>query len=293
MSADSTAEWWNAPDLSGRVALVTGASRGVGRGIAEVLGECGATVYLAGRSVDEPATAGRSGTLREVAETIEHRGGAAVVVRCDLTDDDAVDRLFERVEQDVGRLDVLVNNAVGWEDTGAPDFLMQPPWFAPRWWWRGNFDVGVRSHWLVTNAAARLLNAQPGGAVFFTSERPPDLPGMQELVLDLRGTAVARMALLYSLHFRPHGVSAIVLYPGFSRTDTIQRGFDEENDYFSGWTSDDFYHRTASIHYAGRAVAALAADQELLERTGTLVTSHDAAIAYNFTDTNGNQPDPD
>lgn len=100
------------------------------------------------------------------------------------------------------------------------------------------------------------------------------------------------MALLYSLHFRPHGVSSILLYPGFSRTDTIQRGFDEENDYFEGWTSDDFFDRTASIHYAGRAVAALAADEALLERTGTLVTSHDAAIAYNFTDTNGKQPDP-
>jgi hypothetical protein len=101
------------------------------------------------------------------------------------------------------------------------------------------------------------------------------------------------MALLFSLHFRPHGVSSILLYPGFSRTDTIQRGFEEDNDYFSGWTADEFYARTASIHYAGRAVAALAADRALLERTGTLVTSHDAAIAYDFTDTNGTQPDPE
>jgi NAD(P)-dependent dehydrogenase (short-subunit alcohol dehydrogenase family) len=170
---------------------------------------------------------------------------------------------------------------------------MQPPWHAPRWWWAGNFDVGVRSHWLVTNAAAKLLTAQPGGAVFFTSERPPELPGMQELVLDLRGTAVARMALLFSLHLRPHGVSSILLYPGFSRTDTIQRGFDEDNDYFQGWTAEEFYARTASIQYAGRAVAALAADPGLLERTGTIVTSHEAAVAYDFTDTNGTQPNPD
>jgi len=108
---------------------------------------------------------------------------------------------------------------------------MQPPWFAPRWWWAGNFEVGVRSHWLATNAAAHLLCAQPGAAVFFTSERQPDIPGLQELVLDLRGTAVARMALLYALHFRPHAVSSILLYPGFSRTDTIQRNFDDDNDY--------------------------------------------------------------
>ena len=292
MPQDSAADRWTPPDLSGRVAVVTGASRGVGRGIAEVLGQCGATVYLAGRSVDKPATAGRSGTLAEVADTIARHGGAAVVVACDLTDDAAVDELFAYVERESGRLDVLVNNAVGWNDTGAPEFLMQPPWFAPRGWWAGNFEVGVRSHWLVTNAAAHLLCAQPGAAVFFTSERQPDIPGMQELVLDLRGTAVARMALLYALHFRPHAVSSILLYPGFSRTDTIQRNFDDDNDYFSGWTAEDFYSRTASIHYAGRAVAALAADHTLLDHTGTLVTSHDAAIAYDFTDINGTQPDP-
>jgi NAD(P)-dependent dehydrogenase (short-subunit alcohol dehydrogenase family) len=293
MTQAGPADRWSAPDLHGRVAVVTGASRGVGRGIAEVLGECAATVYLAGRSVEEPATPGRTGTLGEVAETITCHGGEAIVVRCDLTDDDAVDELFGRIERDHGRLDVLVNNAVGWEDTGAPEFLMQPPWKAPRWWWAGNFDVGVRSHWLVTNAAAKLLTARPGGAVFFTGERPPEIPGLQELVLDLRGTVVARMALLFSLHLRPHGVGSILLYPGFSRTDTIQRSFDEGKDYFSGWTAEDFSARTASIHYAGRAVAMLAADPALLERSGTLVTSHDAALAYDFTDTNGTQPNPD
>ncbi len=293
MSPEVLTDRWEAPDLSDRIALVTGASRGVGRGIAEVLGECGATVYLAGHSIDAPATDGRTGTLGEVAESISRGPGRATAVRCDLTNDDDVDALFARVESETGRLDVLVNNAVGWNDTGAPEFLMQPPWFAPRWWWAGNFDVGVRSHWLVTNAASRLLTARPGGAVFFTSERPPRVPGMQELVLDLRGTVVQRMALLYSLHLRPHGVSSIFLYPGFSRTDTIQRGFDDQNEYFTGWTTEQFYARTASIHYAGRAVAALVADDALIDRTGTVLTSHDAAAVYDFTDTNGTRPDPE
>jgi len=273
--------------------VVTGASRGVGRGIAEVLGECGATVYLAGRSVDEPATPRRAGTLTEVADVIERGGGTAIVARCDLVDDSDVDALIARIEREYGHLDVLVNNAVAWDDTGAPAFLMQPPWFAPRTWWERNFDVGVRSHWLVTNAAAKLLNLRGGGAVFFTSERQPGLPGMQELVLDLRGTTVARMALLYALHFRPHRVSSILLYPGFSRTDAIQRSFEDDNDYFSNWSADEFYARTASIHYAGRAAATLTADPALLERTGTIVTSHDAAVAYDFTDTDGTRPDPD
>jgi NAD(P)-dependent dehydrogenase (short-subunit alcohol dehydrogenase family) len=284
---------WTAPDLSGRVAVVTGASRGVGRGVAEVLGDCGATVYLAGRSVDEPATPGRAGTLTEVADVITRGGGIAIVARCDLTDDGDVDALMARIEREHGYLDVLVNNAVGWDDTGAPAFLMQPPWLAPRTWWASNFEVGVRSHWLVTNAAAKLLTRRGGGLVVFTSERQPGLPGMQELVLDLRGTTVARMAHLYSLHFRPHRVSSILLYPGFSRTDAIERSFADDNDYFSDWTAEEFSARTASIHYAGRAVAMLAADPALLERSGTIVTSHDAAVAYGFTDTNGTQPDPD
>jgi hypothetical protein len=115
---------------------------------------------------------------------------------------------------------------------------------------------------------------------------------MQELVLDLRATAVARMAQLYSLHFRPHHVSSILLYPGFTRTESIQRAFERRDAYFRGWTDDDFVERTASIHYAGRAVASLATDPSLLERTGMLVTSSHAAERYGFTDTNGQRPDP-
>lgn len=265
---------WHAPDLSGYVAVVTGASRGVGRGIAEVLAACGATVFAASRR------------------------GADVVgcipVACDVGDGDAVDAFASRVEHEQGHLEILVNNAVGWGayDTGSSSFLYEPPWHAPCDWWDANFTVGVRSHWLVTNALAPLMFRRQRGLVVFTSERQPDEPGLQELVMDLRATAVERMALLYSLHLRPHGVASIFLYPGFARTEAIQQAFDQRTAYFDGWSDDDFIERTASTHYTGRAAAVLAATDDMLKRTGTRVTAHDIAVEHGFTDVTGLVPEP-
>ncbi len=293
------ADRWSAPDLSGQVAVVTGASRGIGRGIAEVLASCGAKTYIVARSADT-SPPGRTGTLNDLADEIASRGGDAVVAPCDLKDDAAVDALFARIEQDEGHLEIVVNNAVAWEheggepqaEAGTQPFMYQPPWFAPRWWWDDNFTVGVRSHWLVTNASAPLLTKGRRGVVFFTSEMRPQNPGEQELILDLRGTVVERMAMLYSLHFRPHRVSSIFLYPGFVRTDIIQRAFDERSSYFKDWTPERYERQTATLSFPGRAAAVLAADDSLLEKTGQVLTAIDVAKTYGFTDTNGLVPEP-
>lgn len=289
---------WSPPDLSDQVAVVTGASRGVGRGIAEVLADCGAKTYLVARSATEPMP-GRNGTLEEVADAIWARGGNAVVVACDLADDAAIEDLFARIDREDGHLEILVNNAVAWQgpepadDTpGVAPWMYEPPWKVPTWWWDANFAVGVRSHWAVTNAAAPFFVKGRRGVVFFTSERQPDEPGAQELVLDLRATTVERMAFLYSLHLKPHRVSSIFLYPGFARTDAIDRSFREGAAYFEGWDEERFYKETASIYYAGRAAAALAADPDVLQKTGTLITAHQAATDYGFTDVTGERPDP-
>jgi NAD(P)-dependent dehydrogenase (short-subunit alcohol dehydrogenase family) len=295
----SPADVWRPPDLGGQVAVVTGASRGIGRGIAEVLAACGARTYIVARTVDT-APPGRTGTLREVADAIAARGGEAVVAPCDLKDDAAVDALFERIEKDEGHLEILVNNAVAWEHEGPdakpgpgiPEFMFQPPWFAPRWWWDDNFTVGVRSHWLAANAAAPLMTKGRRGVVFFTSELGAEEPGEQELVLDLRGTVVQRMALLFSLHLRPHRVSSILLYPGFVRTDVIQRAFDERSNYFERWTQEEYETKTCSLDFPGRAAATLAADDALLEKTGQMLTAIDVARSYGFTDMSGRVPEP-
>ena len=294
---------WGGPDLSGQVAVVTGASRGIGRGIADVLAACGARTYIVARSVDS-APPGRTGTLTDLAEAIASRGGEAVVAPCDLSNDAAVASLFERIAADEGHLEIVVNNAVAWvqqddgvqgaepTDAGPAPFMYQPPWFAPRWWWSANFDVGVRSHWLVTNAAAPLLTKGRRGVVFFTSELSAQTPGEQELVLDLRGTVVERMAMLYSLHFRPHKVSSILLYPGFVRTDAIERAYEAGSSYFDGWTREQFEAKTCSLQFPGRAAATLAADERLIEKTGRVLTAVDVAKDYGFTDTSGVIPSP-
>lgn len=118
-----TEERWAPPDLAGQVAVVTGASRGVGRGIAEVLGECGAKPYVVARSVR---------SLEDVADAIGARGGEAVAVACDVGDDEAIDRLFARIEQDDGHLELLMNNAVAWQGTEPGDDVGTARWTCKR-----------------------------------------------------------------------------------------------------------------------------------------------------------------
>lgn len=276
---------WTPPDLGGEVAVVTGASQGVGRGIADVLAACGATTYVVSRNPTEAAAA------------INAAGGTAIAASCDVGDDAQVALLVDRVAEEAGHVQILVNNAVGWaslgdgDETGSQAFLMEPPWRAPVQWWDANFDVGVRSHWAVTNAMAPLMLPGRRGLVVFTSERQPDEAGMQEMVMDLRATAVQRMAHLFALHLRPHKLSSVFLYPGFTRTETIARLFGTRSGYFEGWTEDRFLAETVSPQFAGRAVATLATANRL-DWSGTLKTAHEVAVAYGFTDVDGSLKDP-
>jgi NAD(P)-dependent dehydrogenase (short-subunit alcohol dehydrogenase family) len=249
----------------------------------------GARVHLVGRAAREDG----GPTVDAVAAELRDAGGDAVGATCDLGDDAAVTDLFDRVGRQDGRIDILVNNAVGWgQAENVWEFVYEPPWNAPDVWWDANFDVGVRSHWLVTRRAAPLMLPHRRGLVAFTSERVPDEPGSQELVMDLRATAVERMALLFSLHLRPHEIASVMLYPGFTRTEAIVDNFEQGHSYFDGWSSDQFYAKTASADYAGRAIASLAADPDLLARTGACVSSYELACAYHFTDVSGQRPDP-
>src|SRR5207248_5361917 len=146
---------WAAPDLRGKVAVVTGASRGVGRGIAVTLGQSGATVYVTGRSVrDGPTTRNQPETIDETAEVVTVRGGVGIPILCDHTVDDQVHALFDRVKQDHGRLDILVNNAWGgYEDTQSFDV---PFWEQPLWRWDTMFAAGVRAHYTASHLAVPL-----------------------------------------------------------------------------------------------------------------------------------------
>lgn len=300
MSADAGTERWDRPDLSGKVAVVTGASQGVGRGVAEVLGECGATVYVSARSTRRsPAAEDPERTIEAVAEEIERRGGVGVPVRCDHGSEADIEQLFRQVEADCGRLDVLVNNVIGWgmEEFSQPDHpdnflnMIAPIWKRHVSNWDGNFHVGLRSHFIACRFGIPLMLERKQGLIVFTGERP-DLEPNPDLSIDVRAHATARFAFTLARRLEPHGVASLLLYPGFPRTEGILKNWETGHRYFTGWTHEDFLARTESPHYTGRAVAMLAADADVMSRSGVVLGVHEAAREYGFTDMDGRRPTP-
>src|SRR6476619_171325 len=161
----------NEPRLNGTVALVTGASRGGGKGIALVLGEEGATVYVTGRSVrGEPTTLDRPGTIDDTAEELTARGGTGVAVRCDHTDDSQVAALFERIRTEQGRLDLLVNNA--WSGYELPLYFETPFWEMEWRHWDLMFGGGLRATALGSMLAAQLMIEDGPGLILHTTWTP-------------------------------------------------------------------------------------------------------------------------
>ncbi len=273
--------------LAGRVALVTGASRGGGRGIALVLGEEGATVYVTGRSVrGGPTTEDRPETVDETAELVSARGGLGIAVRCDHTADDDVEALFDRIQKEQGRLDLLVNNVWGgYERYDGADFDA-PFWDQPLWRWDRMFDAGVRAHFTASRLAAPLMIAQRKGLMVNTTfwDRGKCLSG---LPYDLAKTDINRLAYAMSLELRAYNVAAVALSPGWMRTEAVLRAYDTDEEH---WHEIPDLQRTESTRYIGRAVAALAADPKVMEKSGCILTVGDLAREYGFTDYDGRQP---
>ncbi|WP_221090857.1 SDR family NAD(P)-dependent oxidoreductase [Deinococcus aquaedulcis] len=275
------------PALHGKVALVTGASRGIGRGIALGLGEQGATVYLTGRT-----GSGRSGhmpflagSLEDTARDLTALGGTAVPLVCDHTDDAQTRGVIERIRHDHGQLDVLVNNVWGgyeglhiWDERGQA--WNAPFWEQPTAVWDDMFGAGVRAHYVTSQLAAPLLIKARGllvGISFFAAQRHRNTEGIPYF---LAKNATDQMALAMANHLRPHGVTSVSLYPGLVRTEGVllapEGSFDLSN--------------SESPHFIGRAVAALASDPEVFRRTGQVLVAAELGQEYGFTDIDGKQP---
>jgi NAD(P)-dependent dehydrogenase (short-subunit alcohol dehydrogenase family) len=268
--------------LRGRVAVVTGASRGVGRGIALALGETGATVYVTGRSDAGGTTEGLPGTVRDTADAVTQRGGRGVAVRCDHTADAEVEALFARVTQEQGRLDLLVNNAWGgyeqhdWSRFGAPF------WEQPLRHWPGMFESGVRAHLAATRLAVPLMLPQRRGLVVHTTAWDRDRY-LGNLFYDVAKAAVNRMAFGMARELQPYGVAVVALAPGFVGTERVLAAFAAAGRAPGGLESPE---------YAGRAVVALAGDANVLARSGRVLTAGQLAAEYGFTDVDGRQWPP-
>lgn len=265
--------------LKGKVAVVTGASRGAGRGIGLVLGGAGATVYVTGRSVQGDTTRGWPETIEGTAAAVTARGGTGIAVRCDHTADAQVAALFDRVRQEQGRLDILVNNAwSGYEDLAG---FSETFWTQPLERWDRMFTGGVRSHMTASRLAAPLMLLQRRGLVVNTTfyDRGKYL---SNLFYDLAKTAINRMAYGMALELREHGIAAVALSPGWMRTERVM----------DSHPSPAELERTESVEYIGRAVLALATDPNIMGRSGQTLTVGDLALAYGFTDVDGRQVPP-
>lgn len=269
--------------LKGKVAVVTGASRSAGRGIALVLGEQGATVYVTGRSVRSASTTGLPGaTIEDTAEMVMDRGGVGIPVRCDHTVDEQVEALFAQIKQEEGRIDLLINNVFGAElgVTNAPFWQLVPEH------WQGMFMAGVRAHLMASSLAVPLMLPQQQGLIVNTSENIQS-KYHGHLYYDLAHIAINRMVFGMAHELRKYKIAAVALVPGWLRNEGILHGYntDEQN-----WHKIPGLRRTESPQYIGRAVAALASDPHIMKKSGKLLLVGDLALEYGFTDIDGRQP---
>jgi len=274
--------------LQGRVAVVTGASRGIGKGIALELGAAGAIVYLTARSV-EPGPI--PGTVGETVAEIEALGGTAVGVACDHHDDAQVAALFARVEREQGRLDVLVNNVYSAIDL-AP-WLGQPFWELPVAAWDQVIDIGVRSHYVASvYATPMLLAAEHGIIVNISSSGSTQYA--HNVVYGVGKAALDKMTADMAHELEPHGVAVVSVWPGLVRTEIVELGAHRTDDGRSvldlpGEGTFDLAD-AESPRFVGRGVVALAADAAVMQRSGTTPTVAALAEAYGFTDVDGRVP---
>lgn len=262
--------------LKDKVVVVTGASRGVGKGAALALGAEGATVYVTGRTLVE-GDAPLPGTIGATAQEITERGGQGIAVQCDHSNDDNVAALFERVRDEQGKLDILVNNVFAVPD--GPLFNT-PFWEQPLSFWDTMHNVGLRSHYIASTMAAPLIIPQGSGLIANISSFGG---GSYQLnvAYGVGKAGVDRLAKDMAHDLKPHGVASVSLWPGIVRTERIvsqqdELPFDMRN--------------TESPEFTGRAIAALALAPDRMERTGKVLVVAELGEAYGFTDIDGKQP---
>jgi NAD(P)-dependent dehydrogenase (short-subunit alcohol dehydrogenase family) len=273
------------------VALVTGASRGAGRGIALALGAAGATVYVSGRSVDGgPTTDNVPGTVDETAREVTNCGGHGIAVRCDHTVDAEVESLFRRIRDDHGRLDVLVNNVWGgYENSECRPLPLVPFWEQSLDQWERMFTAGVRAHLVASRLAVPLMLPQRRGLIVSTTANLDALPYLRNLFYDLAKNAVARLTWAMAHELREHGITAVAVAPGFMRTERVVEAFRRAG---AADAIDGPGGPKETTTYLGRAIVALASDARVIEKSGQLVEVGTLAREYGFTDVNGTQPPP-
>jgi NAD(P)-dependent dehydrogenase (short-subunit alcohol dehydrogenase family) len=279
--------------LSGKVALVAGATRGAGRGIAVELGAAGARVYVTGRTTrTQRSELNRPETIEETAELVQQAGGEGIAVQVDHLDPAQVEALITRIEREQGRLDILVN------DVWGADFLIE--WNVPLW--EHSLENGVRmlrlaidTHIITSHFALPLLVKNSGGLVVEMTDGTAEYNNAKyrvSLFYDLAKTSVIRIAWALAEELRPYQCTAVSLTPGWLRSEQMLDNYGvSEAKWRDAIAKQPHFVITETPRYVGRAVAHLAGDPEVARWSGQSLSSGQLANVYGFTDLDGSQPD--
>jgi len=251
--------------LNGKVALVTGASRGVGKGIALELVEAGATVYITGRSVED----------------MQYLSGKGSAIECDHRNDEQVQAAFRRIADEQGRLDILVNNVWGGYENMLEngEFTWSRPfWRQPLWRWDAMFQAGARAHYFASQLAAQVMVPQHSGLIvnisFWAAQKH-----IGNVAYGVSKAATDKLTADMAVELQPYGVTAVSLYPGLVRTEKVMEA--------AAWLD---LSNSESPEFIGRTVAALAGDSDVMRHTGTVLVAATVATQYGFADIDGKTP---
>lgn len=270
-------------DSNLRVAVVTGASRGVGKGIAVALGATGATVYVTGRSSETGKAHPLGGSVQTTADAVTAVGGRGIAVQCDHSSDDEVRALFQRVAEERGRLDILVNNA-----TAIPRELAKPgPFWEKSLELLNLLDVGLRSHYVASHCAAPLMIATGGGLIAFTSSYGGRIY-MHGPAYGAGKAGVDKMAMDMGVDLRDHDVAVVSLWLGFVRTERNEPLF-QHPDAMKG-PYGRFLRNAESPDFIGRVIDALHRDDKRMERSGRVLIAAELAEELGVREADGRHP---
>src|SRR6266567_6144168 len=253
--------------LKDRIALVTGGTEGVGRGIAAELADSGAKVFVTGRSIMDGVV----------------DGSDVIGIRCDHRDDQQVVTAFERVARDGGQVDILVNNVWGGYERMMENGVFtwtRPFWEQPIWRWDSMFAAGVRAHYFASQLAARSMITRRHGLIvnisFWAAQKH-----IGNVAYGVSKAATDKMTADMAVELQPHGVTVVSLYPGLVRTEKVMQA--------AAWLD---LSNSESPEFIGRAVTALASDPDVMRHTGAVCIAARLAIEYGFTDIDGKKPRP-
>jgi NAD(P)-dependent dehydrogenase (short-subunit alcohol dehydrogenase family) len=279
-------------DLQNRVALVAGATRGAGRGIAVELGRAGATVYCTGRStVGHRSEIDRPETIDETAQMVNDAGGIGIAVAVDHTVAGQVGKLIDRIEKEQGRLDILINDIWGatrmeWNKT---------VWESDLEYGLRTLELGVNTHAITSHFALQLMIKTPGGLVVEVTDGTKEYNDKNYRVsffYDLAKASNLRMAFALAQELKPHGCTAVALSPGWLRSEAMLDAYGvKEENWRDAIEKQPHFAITETPLFVGRAVAELAGDENVSRWNGHSLSSGQLAKIYGFTDVDGSQPD--